>query len=181
MKRRHRLFFALEPPDAVRDQVHAIQRSFDGDGRAVKPEQFHVTLAFLGMQSSELIPELCGIASTLSFEPCNVTLDRLGSFRRAGVLWLGASTIPDALQDFQQSLIESIESGGIDRDRKEWKFHLTLYRRLRNPPRIMETVPVVWPLNGFSLIESVSVNNGVEYHRQGHWKSGSSGIQPGFV
>jgi 2'-5' RNA ligase len=175
MNRRHRLFFALEPPGTVRGQVQTIQRSFDGDGRAVKPEQFHVTLAFLGMQSSELIPELCGIASTLRFEPCVVTLDRLGIFRRAGVLWLGASAIPTPLQNFQLSLIEAIESGGIDRDRKPWKFHLTLYRRLRNPPRIMETVPVSWPLDGFSLIESVSVNNGVEYHRQGHWKCGSSG------
>jgi 2'-5' RNA ligase len=110
-----------------------------------------------------------------------VALDQLGSFRRAGVLWLGVSTLPDVLQDFQQSLIEAIEAAGIDRDRKEWKFHITLYRRLRNLPRIMETVPVAWPLDGFSLIESVSVNNGVEYHRQGHWKCGSSGIQPGFV
>lgn len=176
MKRRRRLFFALEPTNPVRKQVRAIQRGLDGDGRAVKPEQFHVTLAFLGMQPSERIPELCGIASTLSFESCTVTLDRLGSFNRAGVLWLGASVIPEVLRDFQQSLIDAIESGGIDRDRKPWKFHLTLYRRLRNPPRIMETVPVTWPLNGFSLIESVSVNNGVEYHRQGHWKCGSSGV-----
>ena len=178
MNRRHRLFFALEPDDRVRDQVHAIQRRFDGDGRAVKPEQFHVTLAFLGMQPSMVIPELCGIASTLSFEPCSVRLDQLGSFRRSGVLWLGASFVPGVLQDFQQSLIEAIEQTGIDRDRKEWKFHLTLYRRLRNPPRIMDTVAVDWPLDGFSLIESVSVNNGVEYHRQGHWKSGSSGNHP---
>ena len=103
-----------------------------------------------------------------------MVLDQLGSFRRTGVLWLGASTIPAALQDFHQSLIEAIESSGIDRDRKQWKLHLTLYRRLRKPPPIMEIVPVTWPLDGFSLIESVSVKSGVEYHRQGHWKSGSS-------
>ncbi len=178
MNRRHRLFFALEPGDRVRDQVQAIQRGFDGDGRAVKPGQFHVTLAFLGMQPSLVIPELCGIASTLAFEPCTVVLDRLGNFRRAGVLWLGASSVPAVLQNFHQSLLEAIKQTGIDHDQKSWQFHLTLYRRLRNPPRIMETIPVAWPLDGFSLIESVSVNNGVEYHRQGHWKSGSSGIHP---
>ena len=174
MSRRHRLFFALELPDRVRHQVHVLQQRIDGEGRAVKPEQFHVTLAFLGMQPGAVIPDLCTIASTLSFEPCTVVLDRLGSFRRTGVLWLGASTIPPALQRFQQALIEGIESGGIDRDRKEWKLHLTLYRRLRKPPPIMEIVPLAWPLDGFSLIESVSVKSGVEYHRQGHWKCGSS-------
>jgi len=181
MSRRHRLFFALEPDDRVRQEVHAIQRSFNGDGRAVKPAQFHVTLAFLGMQPSPLIPDLCTIASTLRFEPCSVVLDRLGSFRRTGVLWLGASTITVVLQNFHQSLIEAIESSGIDRDRKPWKLHLTLYRRLRKPPPIMEIVPVTWPLDGFSLIESVSVKSGVEYHRQGHWKSGSSVVCHGSV
>jgi 2'-5' RNA ligase len=100
----------------------------------------------------------------------------MGSFRRTGVLWLGAKIIPAPLRDFQQSLIEGIESAGIDRDRKEWKLHLTLYRRLRKPPSIMETVPLAWFLDGFSLIESVSVKSGVEYHRQGHWKCGSSEV-----
>jgi len=174
MSGRHRLFFALEPPDGVRHQVHMLQQRIGAEGRAVKPEQFHVTLAFLGMQPANVIPTLCTIASTLTFEPCTVVLDRLGSFRRTGVLWLGASTIPPALRDFQQALIEGIESAGIDRDRKEWKLHLTLYRRLRMPPPIMEIVPLPWPLDGFSLIESVSVKSGVEYHRQGHWKCGSS-------
>jgi 2'-5' RNA ligase len=171
---KHRLFFALEPDDRVRKEVHAIQKKLPGCGRAVRPAQFHITLAFLGMQSSPVIPLLCGLASTLTFEPCNLVLDQVGRFPRAGVLWLGASTIPEALEDFLQSLIEVIESAGIDRDQKAWQPHVTLYRRLRNSPSIMDTVAVNWPLNGFSLIESVSVNNGVEYHRQGHWKSGSS-------
>ena len=176
MSSRHRLFFALEPPDQVRHQVHVLQQRIGAEGRAVKPEQFHVTLAFLGMQPGDVIPALCTIASTLTFEPCTVVLDRLGSFRRTGVLWLGAKTIPAPLRDFQQSLIEGIESAGIDRDRKEWKLHLTLYRRLRKPPSIMDIVPLVWSLDGFSLIESVSVKSGVEYHRQGHWKCGSSEV-----
>ena len=163
------MFFALEPDEQVRDQVQAIQRKFDGEGRAVKPGQFHITLAFLGMQPSNLIPELCAIAAKLRFEPCNVMLDRLGSFRRAGVLWLGASSLPAALLGFQQSLVEAIETTGIDRDRKDWKFHLTLFRRMSNLQTETPIVPVKWALNGFSLIESVSVKGGVEYYRKGHW------------
>ena len=174
MNRKHRLFFALEPGDRVRKEVHAIQEKLPGCGRAVHPAQFHITLAFLGMQPSPVIPVLCGLASTLSFEPCTLVLDQVGRFRRAGVLWLGASVVPAALQDFLQALIEVVENAGIDRDQKAWQPHITLYRRLRNSPPIMDTVPVTWPLDGFSLIESVSLNNGVEYQRQGHWKSGSS-------
>ena len=76
-------------------------------------------------------------------------LDQLGSFSRAGVLWLGASTIPAAVRDFQQSLVEALLEAGIGHDRKAWKFHLTLYRKMRKPPPIMDPVAIEWPLDGF--------------------------------
>jgi len=174
MTDRRRLFFALEPPDAVRNEIWLVQKSLAAGGRAVLPEQFHVTLAFLGMQPADVIPTLRSMASKLMMGQCTIKLDRLGRFPRAGVLWLGASSLPVALQEFHMSLIEGLEHDGIDRDRKPWEFHLTLYRRLRKPPPIMPVEPVVWPLEGFSLIESVSVKSGVEYRRHGRWKATSS-------
>ncbi len=171
MSKKHRLFFALEPSPRVRTEIHAVQERLNGSGRAILPQQFHITLAFLGMQESVLIPKLCAIAAQVPLAPCTLVLDRPGNFRRSKVLWLGASTIPDALSDFRRALVQGIETAGIEFDQKAWKIHLTLYRGLRKPPHIMETVPVTWPLNGFSLIESVSVKNGVEYHRQARWNT----------
>jgi 2'-5' RNA ligase len=171
MTSRRRLFFALEPPDGIRKEILLAQKSLAAEGRAVVPEQFHVTLAFLGMQPAEVIPTLQSMASKLVMGRCAITLDRVGSFPRAGVLWLGASHVPPALDEFHLSLLEGLEQAGIDRDRKPWEFHLTVYRRLRKPPPIMHIVPVVWPLDGFSLVESVSVRSGVEYRRHGHWSA----------
>jgi 2'-5' RNA ligase len=171
MTSRRRLFFALEPPDAIREEILLAQKSMAIDGRAVIPEQFHVTLAFLGMQPAEAIPTLQSMASKLVMGRCTITLDRIGCFQRAGVLWLGVNHVPAALDRFHLSLLEGLEQAGIDRDRKPWEFHLTLYRRLRKPFPIMHTVPVIWPLDGFSLIESVSVKSGVEYRRHGHWSA----------
>jgi 2'-5' RNA ligase len=171
MTSRRRLFFALEPPEAIRKEILLAQKSLAAGGRAVIPGQFHVTLAFLGMQPAEVIPTLQSMASKLPMARCTITLDRIGSFQRAGVLWLGASQVPAALDEFHWSLVEGLEQAGIDRDRKPWELHLTLYRRLRKPPPIMHTVPVNWPLDGFSLIESVSIKSGVEYRRHGHWSA----------
>jgi len=176
MTTKHRLFFALEPDDKVRQEIQAMQKQLDCNGRKVPIEQFHVTLAFLGMQPAEIIPEVSAIASRVPFSDCSLVLDRLGVFRRAGVLWLGATIIPATLQNFQQALLDELEKAGIGYDRKAWKPHLTLYRRLRNRPVIMATNPVIWQLNQFSLIESINVKSGVEYCRQGCWKSGSSEI-----
>jgi 2'-5' RNA ligase len=169
----HRLFFALEPGDAVRQQVVELQQSLDVEGRAARPQQFHVTLAFLGMQRADLIPDILEIASRLSFEPCSIVMDRVSRFKRSGVLWLGASEVPAALMDFQHALVSGLLDAGIGYDRKPWKFHLTLYRKMRKAPVIMHPVAIEWRLNGFSLIESVGVKNGVEYHPVGRWQAGS--------
>ena len=178
MTKKHRLFFALEPDQTVRREICALQNKLAYSGRKVAKEKFHITLAFLGMQPAAIIPQVSAIASRVPFTPCSLILDRLGIFRRAGVLWIGATIIPGALQNFHQALLDELERADIGYDRKAWKPHLTLYRRLRNKPVIMDTVPVTWQLNQFSLIESINVKSGIEYCRQGCWKSGSSEIYP---
>ena len=168
---RHRLFFALVPDDAVRRQVLGVQHHLAGYGRAVAPPNLHVTLAFLGMQDAAVIPEVCDIAARLAFAPCRVTLDRLGQFGRGRVLWLGVESIPASLLEFQHSLVNALTAAGIGHDAKPWKFHLTLYRRLRKPLPTLGPVAIEWTLTGFELIESVGSKNGVEYHSIGQWNA----------
>ena len=118
MTKKHRLFFALEPNQKVRRDIHAVQKKLACSGRMIPTERIHVTLAFLGQQAPEMIPQLCAIASRLHFEPCTLVLDRLGTFRRVRVLWLGATVIPAALRDFHQALLNELEKVGIGFDRK---------------------------------------------------------------
>ena len=169
--KKHRLFFALVPDDAVRRRVQELQRQLAGSGRAVTPANLHVTLAFLGMHEATVIPDVCDIASRLAFPRCRVVLDCLGQFGDGRVLWLGAATVPEPLQEFQQSLVGALTAAGIGHDPKPWKFHLTLYRRLRKAPPTLGPVAIEWPLKGFELIESVGSKNGVEYHSIAHWKA----------
>lgn len=169
---RKRLFFALNPGSAVRKAVAAVQRDCGVEGRAVPPANFHVTLAFLGMQEAEVLPRVLEVAAGLEFPRCELVLDQLGRFSRAGVLWLGASEVPPALASFQHALVGALLDADIGHDRKPWKPHLTLYRKLRTPPPTMRSVAIRWRLEGFSLVESVSVNRGVVYHDIASWKAG---------
>mgnify|MGYP001820268274 FL=1 len=179
--RKHRLFFALEPNGGVRNAVGRLQKTLALDARPVPIANFHVTLAFLGMQNTAVIPVVCEVASRLAFPTCEVVLDSLGRFKRAGVIWLGASEVPGVLQQFQQNLVDGLLEAGVGYDRKPWKFHLTLYRKMRTPPPTMDSVAIRWHLNSFSLVESVSVRSGVEYHRMGHWKAAGQGGSPGTL
>lgn len=169
---RKRLFFALNPNHAVRKAAVAVQRDCGAEGRAVPPANFHVTLAFLGMQEAEVLPRVLDVAAGLDFPRCELLLDRLGRFRRAGVLWLGASKAPPPLAAFQRALVSALLDADIGHDRKPWQPHLTLYRKLRTPPPTMRTVAIRWRLEGFSLVESVSVNRGVVYHDIATWNAG---------
>ena len=179
--RKHRLFFALEPNGGVRNAVGRLQKTLALDARPVPIANFHVTLAFLGMQNTAVIPVVCEVASRLAFPTCEVVLDSLGRFKRAGVIWLGASEVPGVLQQFQQNLVDGLLEAGVGYDRKPWKFHLTLYRKMRTPPPTMDPVAIRWRLNSFSLVESVSVRSGVEYHRVGYWKAVRQGVNPGAM
>jgi len=171
MSKGHRLFFALVPPVAVRNEVAQAQVRLNGNGRAVRPANFHVTLAFLGLQEAAVLPQVCALAEGLQFEPCRVVIDEVGAFPRAGVLWLGVSAPPPPLVRFQQDLMDALQSEGIGHDPKPWTFHLTLYRRLRKPFPTLSTLAIEWPLDGFDLVESAAAKKGVEYRSIGHWQA----------
>jgi len=169
--REHRLFFALVPDAGVRRRVAEFQRDLGELGRAVPPANFHVTLAFLGLQPAAVIPRACEVAAGLRMPVCTVRLDRIGAFGRAGVLWLGASEIPDPLRCFQQQLMDGLQAAAIGHDPKPWTLHLTLYRRLRIPPPTLAPESIEWRLAGFDLVESAAARRGVEYRSIGHWKA----------
>jgi 2'-5' RNA ligase len=170
-RKAHRLFFALVPDERVRAEVARIQSGLGAAGRAVPPPNFHVTLAFLGLQPTAVIPEICALAGRLQLEPCRVVMDEVGRFPRAGVMWLGASTLPDPLRRFQQDLLAALEAAEIGHDPKPWTFHLTLYRRLRKPFPTLPSVAIEWAISGFDLVESAAARKGVEYHSIGYWSA----------
>ena len=175
----HRLFFALVPDLRTRREIESIHRELSAQhgirGRPVKPGQYHVTLVFLGNQPTERLPLLLSMAAGLVMPPCEVVLNQIGSFRRAGVGWFGVSKPPRELCDFQERLVAELERANVAFDRKPWTFHLTLYRDLRTPVFNIDPGAVSWRLDGYSLVESVSIEHGVEYRQLGRWKAGSSG------
>ena len=170
MSKNHRLFFALLPDARVGRKILKLQKDLACDGRAVRPDQLHVTLVFLGNHRLERIAELTEIASVMDFEPCSVKLDCLGGFSRARVAWLAAENVPQSLVDFREALAGALTGAGFSFDRKRFKFHLTLYRHLRKPQATIASEPVKWHIDGFSLMESVGIRNGVRYDCLGHWK-----------
>ncbi|MBL7966953.1 MAG: RNA 2',3'-cyclic phosphodiesterase [Prolixibacteraceae bacterium] len=98
----------------------------------VKPENWHITLFFLGDTPEERVPVLKNLIDE-AFEGVEVVQTELrgaGVFpdwRNAKVFWLGLATI-DSLIPAHNRLAESLTQNGFDFDNKPLKPHLTLAR-----------------------------------------------------
>jgi 2'-5' RNA ligase len=167
---RHRLFFALRPePDTLQGIVSIQQLLASGRGRPVPRERLHATLLFLGNQEHDEFQQIQETATELEFPICGFTLDRVGHFPRAAVVWLGSNSIPQALQSFQHRLSQALEAAGLVFERRDWRLHVTLYRDLRKRPAKIDFKPVKWSPRRFCLMESVQTREGLLYIERGSW------------
>jgi 2'-5' RNA ligase len=134
-------------------------------GRPVPPENLHVTLAFIGPVDEETACCLREAAARVPVVPFDLVLDTVGGFRRARVVWLGVSRVPEALRRLVTGLNEALAVCGYEPDPRPYTPHVTLFRHAepggdegRQLPR-----PIVWPIREFVLVESATTPRGAVY------------------
>lgn len=166
-------FFALVPPDAVRERIAELQRQLiphlPASVRPVPPANFHLTLAFLGAVPAASLPALRSVADRLVPPDADLVLDHLGAFPRARVGWLGASAVDERLVRFQARLAASLDDAGFAPERRAWVPHLTLFRRLRGTLPMQEDLAYPWRVRTFVLLRTVQGRDGVRYRVEEHW------------
>ena len=156
-----RLFYALWPDDDVREQLLALQSRVNG--RKVAPENLHMTLAFLGQQSRDLLPILGQAMDELSFNTMTLEIDRLGYFQKPQVAWVGPSIAPQALLDLQRALTDKLMQLNVPLKAVEgFKPHVTLARDA-TAPAVADAPSIVWRVRRMALIASTSKPGGVSY------------------
>jgi len=118
----------------------------------VKPENYHLTVRFLGEIEPALATDLAEMAMGVAAgrRPFRLTLDRLGAFPdfdRARVLWFGGDAIAEYV-DLVRTLNDRLRSVGLDPERKRPVAHVTVARvkgrsdaALARIVREMEPVP----------------------------------------
>jgi 2'-5' RNA ligase len=151
-----RLFFALWPANAARDELARLARrvAAEGGGRAVPAQKIHLTLAFLGEVSDPQARLAAGIAATLKAAPFVISVDRIGSFGRSGVAWAGMSNPPEALLGLAHDLAQGLRQGGFRTERRAFAAHLTLARSMRGKLAAALAPVLRWESKGFSLVAS---------------------------
>ncbi|NAW34608.1 RNA 2',3'-cyclic phosphodiesterase [Halomonas alimentaria] len=161
-----RLFLALEPPPALRARLGALADLAQAQcgGRRVPDESLHLTLAFLGevetARAETLIEWLQGEAP----QGGEWRLDRWGTFRRPGIVWVGGSTPDPALAALQARLWDGLEALGHGGPPTRFVPHITLLRRARRLSiEALPPVDLTWRWRRLTLLRSFTLDDGPRY------------------
>jgi 2'-5' RNA ligase len=137
-----RLFWAvpLEPGPRLRDVLTELQR-WRAVLRLTNPDQWHLTLKFLGDTPPERFPDLFAAAARLTCPPATaVTCRGLGVFPPRGrptVLWAGLDDAPGLVR-LAEELDAAMVLLGYAPERRRFHPHLTLARLKAPLPRPMQ-------------------------------------------
>ena len=164
------MFFALWPPEEIARQLAGIAADFSqaAGGRPTRRETIHLTLAFLGEQPAERLPEVMAAARTVRTAPFELVIDQLGVWRHNRLLWAGCQSLPGELTALVEGLRVALHQVAIRFDEEHRRFmpHLTLVRKLPEaafPPSLPPISPLVWRCERFVLVESALSAAGPNY------------------
>lgn len=130
-----RLFVAINLPDELRRELGAVLRPLRDGGlpsRWVAPEQYHVTMKFIGETTEDRRDEAREALRRIvgAYRPFEARLDGLGAFpslRRPRVIWVGVD--PSAqLRSLKHDLEHGFVELGVERETRAFRPHVTVGR-----------------------------------------------------
>jgi 2'-5' RNA ligase len=162
-----RLFVAVWPDAAVRDALAAIDRPASVGGAGVRwttPDQWHVTLRFLGQASvAEAEAAFAGAAGLLPSGPVVAQMD--AAARRYGRT-IGLAV--HGLESVAAAVLAATASVGEPAHPRRFTGHITLARTRRDRPRgglreVGLDAPVSWTVPEIALVRSHLHPDGARY------------------
>ena len=139
-----RLFIALPMDEGTRAALKDYQaalRALGIRGSETRPENLHITLAFLG-ELPDPAPVIEAMNAVHTAGPVSLALDRPGRFqqRDGALLWLGPGR-DRPTQRLAAALGEALRERGLPLQDRPYQAHITLFRRVKNAdilPRLPE-------------------------------------------
>ena len=135
-----RLFTAILLNDDLRRAAMSVQAAFRRGGvrgNYTRPENLHLTLAFIGEYPDP--DDVLDAIHSVPFTPFELRLQGVGTF--GDLWWLGFEDSPP-LAACARSLRHALADAGIPFDRKRFSPHITLVRRAECGPKGMPGVAV---------------------------------------
>ena len=123
------MFVALDLPRSLRTRLSFLAGGLQGV-RWVPPENYHVTLRFIGELPQWRAEEVDAALAVLRAPAFPLQLSGVGTFSKAGKvasLWVGVERTP-ALDHLQAKVETALHRAGVDRERRRFQPHVTMAR-----------------------------------------------------
>ena len=177
----NRLFFALDINEHDKAVIHQWRNEqLSLPYKAIALENFHITLAFLGLVNAKQQQELILKANTANQQLTNnlqfkkqgteLVLQNLGLFQKPQVLYLGLLHCPCWLTQLATSLSVAAVVEGLFQEPRPYCPHLSLYRKAKALTKPTPNFSHKLSINSFSLYQSISSSEGVQYKPLHQWQ-----------
>lgn len=167
-----RVFAAMPLPTEIRMALADRLSSIDMPGKVVPPENWHVTLRFLGQVDEVTYERFLGLLSSADLgSTFKVGLGGLGAFpnaRRATVMWVGVGQGSSDLVRLAGVCEDAAQGAGLSPEDRPFHPHLTL-SRIRPPENLksrldgFEAMDVSWRCETVVVYESRLGSGGTRY------------------
>lgn len=162
-----RVFIAVDLPAAAKRRLAACARFLGRSGadvRWTRPENFHLTLKFLGKAEEK---DLAGLSTALA-EVCagrvkfEARLGALGAWpdlKRPSLIWAGLDEGKDKIKELAEALDTRLNVLGWEKEKRPFESHITL-GRVRGPGKMAALRAGIAKFSGkaFAKLSPVSVD-----------------------
>lgn len=156
-----RLFAAIQFSPAVKsallEAIAALRHQ--GTGTFTRPENLHLTLAFIG-ETEDLPGAKAALDAACVGGPVSLTVGGLGHFN--DLWWTGVRENPK-LEKLALAVQRALREQGFSIEKRAWKPHVTLVRRWRGPRPSVTVRETSMRAERVSLMKSERVNGKLTY------------------
>jgi RNA 2',3'-cyclic 3'-phosphodiesterase len=155
-----RLFFALWPDAEARARIALAAAALPCESGAfrVPPENYHLTLAFVGEVATGELAVLQQIGRGVRFPRCTLTLDEYEFWREPRVVVAAARRIPpelfELISQLRLALAQTQAALRCELVPPRLRAHVTLARKVAQAPVLQAMSPFEWTSHEFSLVRS---------------------------
>jgi RNA 2',3'-cyclic 3'-phosphodiesterase len=160
-----RLFFAALPePDTRRRLEFAAQAlRLRREARPVPAQNYHMTLAFAGEVSTAQGAALRAVGAELRSPAFDVCLNVQEYWQKSEVVVVATRDEPAALRVLLQRLRAELDHLGLAADPMPVRAHVTIARRVAQPPVLAQMSGLYWRVRAVHLVDSTRSAAGSVY------------------
>ena len=166
-----RYFFALWPNDKTiqainkcSSQLHEMYR-----GKAVLPENLHMTLVYLGRVTPDFLKRMQQMAGKAQMASFAIRLSEIRYWSRNHVCCLGLLETPQALGQLVAHLGHRLIKEGFKPERALFIPHVTIARQCAEYTVTGSVDPISWSVQDFCLVKSTGTSSGSKYDIIQRW------------